>query len=327
MMGRTGSTEYVKNRQNLTRSANSYHILDIEIDSNINACSNNICDVSHKEIPLYKYTDIPDFLQGNPYVIHGYRVMLPFSLCLKSIFVWSNESINIWSHLLGFLIFLLLMVYDNLIILPRTGSSFSDYFVVSLGLLCYQVCMLCSVGFHMFCCHSERASRRWLAVDLTGISLGVIGCYLPAVHYAFYCLSVWRDVYFFIITILTVSTIVIQLHRKFFSHGWFRYRILIYVFLAGYGVLPTIHWVYLNGGPQAEIVQLFIPKVMTIYCAGVLALVFYLSKFPERFLPGSFDYIGSSHQWWHIIVVAAFIYWHFAGQEILLYRQSHQCHI
>lgn len=25
---------------------------------------------------------------------------------------------------------------------------------------------------------------------------------------------------------------------------------------------------------------------MTIYCAGVLALVFYLSKFPERFLPG-----------------------------------------
>ena len=68
-------------------------------------------------------------------------------------------------------------------------------------------------------------------------------------------IQVWRDVYFIIITILTVSTIVIQLHQKFFSHGWFRYRILIYVFLVGYGVLPTIHWIYLNGGPQAEIVQ------------------------------------------------------------------------
>ena len=53
-----------------------------------------------------------------------------------------------------------------------------------------QVCMLCSAGFHMFACHSARASKRWLAVDLTGISIGVIGCYLPAVHYAFYCLSV-----------------------------------------------------------------------------------------------------------------------------------------
>ena len=42
----------------------------------------------------------------------------------------------------------------------------------------------------MFGCHSEKASRRWLAVDLGGILIGVIGCYLPAVHYAFYCLSV-----------------------------------------------------------------------------------------------------------------------------------------
>ena len=50
--------------------------------------------------------------------------------------------------------------------------------------------MLCSAGFHMFGCHSEKASRRWLAVDLGGILIGVIGCYLPAVHYAFYCLSV-----------------------------------------------------------------------------------------------------------------------------------------
>ena len=83
MMGRTGNMEYVKNRQSISRNSNSYHILDLEIDSNLNACSSNICDVSHKEIPLYKYTDIPDFLQGNPYVIHGYRVMLPFSLCLK----------------------------------------------------------------------------------------------------------------------------------------------------------------------------------------------------------------------------------------------------
>ena len=42
----------------------------------------------------------------------------------------------------------------------------------------------------MFGCHSEKASKRWLAVDLAGILMGVIGCYLPAVHYAYYCLSV-----------------------------------------------------------------------------------------------------------------------------------------
>ena len=56
--------------------------------------------------------------------------------------------------------------------------------------LMLQFCMACSTGFHIFCCHSERASRRWLQVDMTGVSIGIIGCYLPAVHYAFYCISV-----------------------------------------------------------------------------------------------------------------------------------------
>ena len=66
---------------------------------------------------------------------------------------------------------------------------FSIILIVTFFCL-FQFCMLCSAGFHMFGCHSEKASRRWLAVDLGGILIGVIGCYLPAVHYAFYCLSV-----------------------------------------------------------------------------------------------------------------------------------------
>ncbi|KAK3090514.1 hypothetical protein FSP39_012414 [Pinctada imbricata] len=323
-MGRLGNTENVKNRQQRTPS---YHILDIEIDHGIDSCNSNVCDVSERDIPLYKYHEIPDFLQGNPYVIKGYRVSLPFSLCLKSLFLWNNETINIWSHLIGFMIFGFLMVYANLILLPASVSSITDHVIVTLGLLCYQFCMLCSAGFHMFACHSERASKRWLAVDLTGISIGVIGCYLPAVHYAFYCLSVWRDLYFIIIVVLTVMTIVVQLHPRFFSHGWFKYRIFIYMFLVGYGVIPTIHWISLNGGFSSAIVQLFVPKVATMYIFGMVALVFYVTKFPERVLPGSFDFIGSSHQWWHVIVVAAFLYWYFAGQEIQTYRQHHPCHV
>lgn len=240
-----------------------------------------------------------------------------------SIFVWSNESINIWSHLLGFLVFLLLLLYDNLVILPRTNSSFSDYFVVSLGLLCYQVCLLSAVSCYTGWYTLPPCAHLWSAlqvdntlivkgeicvsfVDMYAVFSGIPHVLLPfgasqsemvscrsdwdfsrghrmlpsssslcillfICEYPFSVpgfivyisnlysfpsfFQVWRDVYFIIITILTISTIVIQLHQKFFSHGWFRYRILIYVFLVGYGVLPTIHWIYLNGGPQAEIVQ------------------------------------------------------------------------
>lgn len=48
--------------------------------------------------------------------------------------------------------------------------------------------MLCSVGYHLFSCHrSEKTSRRWLALDYAGISVGILGCYVPGIFYAFYC--------------------------------------------------------------------------------------------------------------------------------------------
>lgn len=51
-----------------------------------------------------------------------------------------------------------------------------------------QVCMLCSVGYHLFACHrSEKTSRRWLSLDYAGISVGILGCYVPGIFYAFYC--------------------------------------------------------------------------------------------------------------------------------------------
>lgn len=51
--------------------------------------------------------------------------------------------------------------------------------------------MLCSVGYHLFSCHrSEKTSRRWLALDYAGISVGILGCYVPGIFYAFYCNAV-----------------------------------------------------------------------------------------------------------------------------------------
>jgi hypothetical protein len=39
----------------------------------------------------------------------------------------------------------------------------------------------------MFYCQSELASRRWLSLDLAGVSVGMCGCYFPGAYYAFYC--------------------------------------------------------------------------------------------------------------------------------------------
>ncbi|CAH1794523.1 unnamed protein product [Owenia fusiformis] len=306
----------------------SYSVLDVEIDRGCHQLKpNNLCIAgsSTENIPLYEFNEVPMWLQHNPYVVSGYRSLLPGSLCLKSLFVWSNESINIWSHLLGFMIFVVLMIYDNAIGVPNHNGSWSDHIIVTLGVLCYQFCMVCSAGYHVFVCHSERASKRWLAVDLTGISIGIIGCYLPAVHYAFYCLSIWRDIYLIIISLLSVAVLVLQLHPHFFHHSWARTRILLYCSLVGYGIIPTVHWVLLSGGLHTELVKLFLPKVTVMYILGVIAFVFYLSKFPERCCPGRFDYLGASHQWWHVTVVVACLWWHDSITSIMDYRIQNPC--
>ena len=47
--------------------------------------------------------------------------------------------------------------------------------------------MFCSAGYHMFYCQSELSSKRWLSMDLAGVSVGMCGCYFPGAYYAFYC--------------------------------------------------------------------------------------------------------------------------------------------
>lgn len=56
-----------------------------------------------------------------------------------SIFILSNETVNIWSHLLGFLLFFLLGLNDLSAVLPAAGANREDYIIYAIGLFCFQV--------------------------------------------------------------------------------------------------------------------------------------------------------------------------------------------
>eukprot|EP00063_Salmo_salar_P019338 XP_013994173.1 PREDICTED: progestin and adipoQ receptor family member 3-like isoform X2 [Salmo salar] len=237
-------------------------------------------------IRLYTFEQIPLFLKENPYITDGYRAHLTSKLCLKSIFVLSNETVNIWTHLLGFLLFFLLGVNDMSTVLPASGANREDYVIYCIGLFCFQVCMLCSVGYHLFSCHrSEKTCHRWLALDYAGISVGILGCYIPGVFYAFYCITFWRQVYLVIVLALILAIFSAQIHPHYLSKEWQHLRTTIFCFVAGYGVIPAIHWVWLNGGFSSAVVQLFLPRVIVMYLIAGAAFLFYISKIPERCFP------------------------------------------
>ncbi|XP_056141462.1 progestin and adipoQ receptor family member 3-like isoform X2 [Lampris incognitus] len=279
-----------------------------------------------QRIRLYTYEQIPLFLRDNPYITDGYRAHLSSKLCLKSIFILSNETVNIWSHLLGFLLFFSLGVNDLSSVLPSSRGSSEDYFIYAIGLVCFQLCMLCSVGYHLFSGHrSEETCRRWLALDYAGISVGILGCYVPGIFYAFYCNVFWRQVYLMIVLSLIVAVFCTQVHPRYLSNDWRRIRTATFCCVAGCSVIPACHWVWLNGGFNSVVVQVFLPRVMVMYLIAGSAFVFYITKVPERYFPGQLNYLGASHQVWHVLVVIMFYWWHQTAVYIMHFRHSQPC--
>lgn len=56
-----------------------------------------------------------------------------------SIFVMTNETVNIWTHLIGFVIFSVLLMDDILLYLPDNNAVWSDYAVFVVMDTCFQV--------------------------------------------------------------------------------------------------------------------------------------------------------------------------------------------
>lgn len=279
----------------------------------------------NEDVKLYSYKDIPHFLKGNPYITDGYRAYLSPTLIAKSLFLWSNESVNIWSHVIGFILFFVLMIYDTFVAVPNFGGGAADVLVLCLAMTSFQVCMFCSAFYHLVHCHSETVCKRWLMFDMTGVSVALLGVYLPGTYYAFYCMQIWRDFYMGIFCIMSLGVLSCQLHKDFLSPRWTSYRVTMYLTLAAYGVIPSLHWIYLSGGFYSSIVQNFIPKVIVMYLLCALAFGFFITYIPERWMPGKLDFVGHSHQWWHIILVVALYWWHNSGIEFGAYMVQQTC--
>ncbi|KAG9140918.1 hypothetical protein Leryth_010440 [Lithospermum erythrorhizon] len=60
---------------------------------------------------LVEYHSLPSYLKDNEYIIGHYRSEWPFKQILLSIFTIHNETLNVWTHLIGFVLFLCLTIY------------------------------------------------------------------------------------------------------------------------------------------------------------------------------------------------------------------------
>ncbi|KAJ4795737.1 Heptahelical transmembrane protein ADIPOR3 [Rhynchospora pubera] len=60
---------------------------------------------------LVEYNSLPGYLKDNEYILRYYRSEWPIRQILLSIFTIHNETVNVWTHLIGFFLFLALTIY------------------------------------------------------------------------------------------------------------------------------------------------------------------------------------------------------------------------
>ncbi|KAG0367063.1 putative hemolysin-III channel protein Izh2 [Gamsiella multidivaricata] len=252
-------------------------------------------------------------MQDNPAILTGYRrATYSYHKCLRSLGYLHNESVNIWSHLLGAVAFLIVAPISYFKVLGVQDTiRWTDIAVLYAFLAGAIICLSMSASFHTFSCHSEKVCSQWIRCDYLGIVFLIVGSYYPAIFYGFYCHQTWQILYISVISTLGALTIVAVMRPKFRSpqFRWVRSALFLAVGLSG--LCPIIHGIILYGFAMAQ----HAIALNYMFCMGaayVFGALIYGSRTPECFFPGKFDNFMASHQIFHVCVLIGCVV-HFLG--------------
>ena len=66
-------------------------------------------------------------------------------------FTLNNETVNIWIHVVGFVYFALLLIDDNILLIPQGGGSYGDHLAFTVMDVCYLVSRPVTVHLFLLC--------------------------------------------------------------------------------------------------------------------------------------------------------------------------------
>ncbi|XP_039176370.1 adiponectin receptor protein 2-like isoform X2 [Crotalus tigris] len=280
------------------QSAKDYFSKDLEVDY----CRMKVWEGRWRVMP---YDVLPDWLKDNDFLLHGHRPPMPsFRACFRSIFRLHTETGNIWTHLLGFLFFLVLGIGYMFSPNMKYVAPIQERVVIGMFFLGAILCLCFSWLFHTVYCHSEKVSRTFSKLDYSGIALLTMGSFVPWLYYSFYCSPQPQLIYLIIICVLGITAITVSQWDHFATPQYRAVRAGVFLGLGLSGLVPTLHFMITEGFIKAttvgQIGWLFLMAVLYILGVGL-----YAARIPERFFPGKCDIWFHSHQIFHVLVVAA----------------------
>jgi predicted membrane channel-forming protein YqfA (hemolysin III family) len=138
---------------------------------------------------LLCFHDIEAWQRDNEYVCGRYRnISGSYRESLKSLFYLHNQTGNIYSHLIGAVVFFTsaFYVYD-LITTRYSTADVYDILAFAIFIGSAIICFGFSATFHAFGNHSSRVYHTWLILDLYGIFVLIAGTVYSGTYYGFYC--------------------------------------------------------------------------------------------------------------------------------------------
>lgn len=133
------------------------------------------------------WNDLPTWQRDNHYITSGYRPATnSYPKSFQSITYLHNETVNIWSHLIGALLALFGSFIIYSILSPRYSSAtqedvvvFSCFFLGAVG------CLGMSATYHTISNHSHEVAVWGNKLDYLGIVFLIWGSFIPVLYYGF----------------------------------------------------------------------------------------------------------------------------------------------
>jgi adiponectin receptor len=153
---------------------------------------------------------LPAWYGSSEYILHGYRrVTNSFRGCILSLFYLHNETGNVYTHLIGFIIVVQYSYYLLFQTLHTVDSTtLYDYLAHLAFMAGLMGCLALSTIFHLCCCHSRVVSASCNKADYVGIVALQVGSIIPILYYGFYCDPFYQLSYMIIFVILGIITVL-----------------------------------------------------------------------------------------------------------------------
>lgn len=233
---------------------------------------------------LYIYEELPEWYKDNIFIKDKYRSWdKNYSYYIKSIFKLHNETLNIWTHFIGFIFYLAVLIIYNLFHFDYLNDIYSirNSIATNIYILTAMLCFLLSSIMHTIYPKSCRVCGNSCTMDYIGITLLISGSYTPFIYYLFFCNPRLEFIYIIVINSLALLNIIVCFMSFMYKPKYFRYKALIYCIYTMSVIVPICNK-FIKDNYKFRVDVLYDIKY---YCLSlisyIIAVIFYITRFPE----------------------------------------------